>query len=138
MNQDDRRSQVCGMCFLPIADASVGNFPGADFIRVRGDWEVIGISSGEFKESCDTFGGVVKQELKAVVTDTGKANMGRIQELVRQEGLVLLDLSNGDCKVVGTDQFPVSFSTEYAGSPLKLTLSFKRDSAEFAKNLKSF
>lgn len=80
----------------------------------------------------------MKQELKAVVTDTGKANMGRIQELVRQEGLVLLDLSNGDYKVVGTDQFPVSFSTEYAGSPLKLTLSFKRDSAEFAKNLKSF
>ena len=73
----------------------------------------------------------MKQELKAVVTDTGKANMGRIQELVRQEGLVLLDLSNGDYKVVGTDQFPVSFSTEYAGSPLKLTLSF-------AKNLKSF
>lgn len=33
MNQDDRRSQVCGMRFLPIADASVGNFPGADFIR---------------------------------------------------------------------------------------------------------
>lgn len=62
MNQDDRRSQVCGMCFLPIADASVGNFPGADFIRVRGDWEVIGISSGEFKESLRYVRGVVKQE----------------------------------------------------------------------------
>lgn len=86
MNQDDRRSQVCGMRFLPIADASVGNFPGADFIRVRGGWEVIGISSGEFKESCDTSGGVVKQELKAVVTDTGKPIWGEYRSWYGRKG----------------------------------------------------
>lgn len=138
MNQNDRRSQVCEMYFLPISDAVVDNTPGMEFIKIRGEWIRIGISSGEFKEKQDPVGGIVEQELKAVVTDTGEANTRLVRKLIVNDGLVLLDMTNGSRKVIGTDQFPVLLSCEYSGSPLKLSLSFKRDSPEPSKIFKSF
>lgn len=138
MNQNDKRSQVCEMYFLPISDALVNNTPGMEIIKIRGEWTRIGISSGEFKEKQDTVGGIVEQELKATVTDTGETNTEFVRKLIANEGLVLIDMTNGGRKVIGTDQFPVLLSSEYSGSPLKLSLSLKRDSPEQAKVFKSF
>lgn len=138
MNQNNRRSQICGMCFLPISNAQVENTPGTDYIKVSGEWVDLGVSSGELKEKQDFIGAVVEQELKAVVTDTGENNTRLIRALITNEGLVLLKMTNGSHKVVGTDQFPVSISLENSGSPAKLTLSFKRSSPESAKLFKSF
>ncbi len=128
MNQDDRRSQVC-VAFSSDTDASVGNFQ----VRILLGSAVAGKLSEYLPESLKAAicPGVVKQELKAVVTDTGKA-IWENTELVRQEGLVLLDLSNGDCKVGRHGPVPRCRFNGICSSPLKLTL-FKRDSAEFAK-----
>lgn len=138
MNQSDKRSQICGMCFLPISKAQVENTPGTDYIKVSGEWTDLGVSSGELKEKQDSVGAVVEQELKAVVTDTGENNTRLMHDLITNEGLVLLKMTNGSHKVVGTDQFPVSISLENSGSPAKLTLSFKRNSPESAKLFTSF
>ncbi|MEL5895024.1 hypothetical protein AAE250_16215 [Bacteroides sp. GD17] len=137
MNQFNKRSQICGMYFLPISGAQIYNVPGSNIIKVRGEWVNLAISSGDFKEK-DELGGIVEQELKAIVTDTGEDKAALIRDLIMNEGLVLIQMTNGSRRVVGTEQFPVALSSECGGSPMTQTLSFKRDSPEPAKILKSF
>lgn len=138
MNQNNKRSQICEMHFLPISNAQVENIPGSNSIKVHGEWIDFHITSGEFKEKQDIPGGIVDQELKVVITDTNEKNAASICDMIIHEGLVLIEMTNGNRKVIGTDQFPVTLSPEYSGSPIKLTLLIKRDSPESAKILKSF
>lgn len=137
MHADDKRAQICAMSFIPVSRAVVRNLPGVKTIQVSGDWTLIPISSGEFKEKT-TSGDFTEQELKAVVTDTGSVFSTSLHDLFRQEGLVRLKFTNGADRVVGTDQFPVLLTLEESGSPAIFKLSFKRDSPEPCKILKSF
>lgn len=137
MNTDDKRAQICGMGFIPVTAAVVKNVPGLETIQVSGEWTLLPVSSGEFKEKI-VSGELTEQELKAVVTDTGSSFSTLLRDLVRREGLVRLRFTNESEKVVGTDHFPVMMSLQESGSPAAFTLSFKRNSPEPAKFLKSF
>lgn len=97
-----------------------------------------GISSGEWTEIQEQVGKPIEQELKATVTDTSSIMESQLRTLFSVDGLVLISLTNGDKKVIGTGDFPVQMSMERSGDPGKLTLSFKRSSPEAAKNLTSF
>lgn len=138
MSINDKRSQICGMSFLPLSDAEVINVPGSDKLQVHGTWITVGISSGEWTEIQEQVGKPIEQELKATVTDTSSIMESQLRTLFSVDGLVLISLTNGDKKVIGTGDFPVQMSMERSGDPGKLTLSFKRSSPEAAKNLTSF
>ena len=137
MSVEDKRSQLCAMSFLPLSDAEVRNLPGSDKLQVHGTWVNIDISSGEWKENREEVGKPVEQELKATVTDTSSMETG-LRTLFSADGLLMVGLTNGEKKVIGTDEFPVHVSMERSGDPAKLTLSFKRSSPEPAKILESF
>lgn len=137
MNTYNKRAQVFGMGFIPLKNATVLNFPGENVIRVTGEWVEMPIVQGEFKEKTIP-GNLIEQELKAMITDTGTASADSLHDWFRQEGLVRLKFTNGSERVVGTDQFPVLIQLEESGSPAVFTLSFKRNSSEPAKILKSF
>lgn len=137
MNRNDKRAAICRLAFLPIGQATVLNKPGNPSIQVRGTFIQIPIASGEFQEG-ETNGNPIEQELEAVVTDTNADNLTAYRNLLADYGLLLVTLTNGDQRVIGTDEFPVLVSTELGGSPQALTLSFKRDSPEPAKVYSSF
>ncbi len=137
MNRNDKRAAICRLAFLPIGQATVLNKPGNPSIQVRGTFIQIPIASGEFQES-ETNGKPIEQELEAVITDTNADNLNAYRNLLADYGLLLVTLTNGDQRVIGTDEFPVLVSTELGGSPQALTLSFKRDSPEPAKVYSSF
>lgn len=137
MNENNKRAQLCGMDFLPIAGASINNQPGADYIRIAGTWREIPVSSGEWKET-EAMNGIIAQELKVVVTNTSDEFLKELRGWLRQEGVVRLTFTNEIMRVVGTDQFPVLLTIEQGGSPSSLTLSMKRDSPEPAKLYQSF
>lgn len=137
MNLENKRAQLCSLYFLPVTAAVIDNYPGANYIRIKGDWTKISIASGEFKEK-HLPGDIIEQELKAVVPDTGVSHLNKMERLFINDGLIRIRMTNGDDKVVGTDQFPVRVTLENSGSPAKLTLSFKRESPELAKVFKSF
>lgn len=137
MNRNDKRAAICCLAFLPIGQATVRNKPGYPSIQVRGTFTPIPIASGEFQES-ETNGNPIEQELEAVVTDTNADNLTAYRNLLADYGLLLVTLTNGDQRVIGTDEFPVLVSTELGGSPQALTLSVKRDSPEPAKVYSSF
>ena len=133
MSVENKRSQFCAMSFLPLPDAEVRNVPGSDKLQVHGTWV-----SGEWKESREEVGKPAEQELKATVTDTSSSMESQLRTLFSVDGLLLIGLTNGEKKVIGTDEFPVHVSMERSGDPAKLTLSFKRSSPEPAKVLESF
>ena len=137
MNTYNKRAQIFGMSFIPLGIATVRNYPGANVIQVTGEWIGIPVIKGEFKEKIIP-GSLIEQELKATITDTGAAYADSLHDLFRQEGLVRLKFTNGAERVVGTDQFPVLMQLEESGTPAAFTLSFKRNSSEPAKILKSF
>lgn len=137
MNQNDKRSSVCRLAFLPVALAKVTDKPGSMFIQVQGTFIPIPISSAEFRET-EKQGTAVEQELKAAVTCTGSDCLASIRETFNQDGLILIGFTNGEQKIIGTDEFPVHVDTELSGTPKTLTLSFTRNSAEPAKVYSSF
>lgn len=137
MRQNDKRAQIYAMEYLPVKDAQVINFPGTFDIKVAGAFRKIPVSAIEFKEKIEP-GTLIEQELNATVTDTSMMTLAELRILFFQEGLLLLKMTNGEEKVVGTDQFPVLITSEISGSPAMIKLSFKRNSPEPAKILKSF
>lgn len=132
MSINDKRIAICGIDFLPIDQATVEDRPGSDTIKVRGEFRNVPIQSGELRET-EEPGMAVEQELEAVVTDTGAANLSVLREMFRHYGLVRLRLTNGEVRVVGTAEFPVLVSMELSGVPGSLTLTVERESPEPAK-----
>ena len=137
MNRNDKRASVCGLEFLPIGQAIVEDLPGNPHIKVTGSFTRIPIASGEFRES-EEPGNPIEQELEAVVTGTSTEILATYRNLFVNYGLVRLTMTNGDRKVIGNNEFPVLVSTNLGGSPQQLTLSFKRESPEPAKEYSSF
>lgn len=137
MNNNNKRNQVCGLDFIPLSEVEVLNMPGNNVIRLSGSMTKIPISTGEFIEE-STNGTPVKQTLSAVVTDTGRDNNINLRSLLSKEGILIIHLTNGDTKVVGTDEFPVLITLTQSGSPSANQLTFDRDSPEPAKFLQSF
>ena len=136
-NVNNKRAQICKMSFISIDAAEIINYPGDIFIKVKGEWSVIPISSGQFKEEYSPEA-ITEQELKVVVTDTGIDVSKKLRKMFSSYGLILLEFTNGDSKVVGTEDFPVVVILQESGSPAVFNLSFKRRSHEPAKYLKSF
>lgn len=137
MSRNDKRAAICRLAFLALSKATVQNTPGNPTIQVRGTFTQLPISSGEFQET-ETNGEPVEQELEAVITDTSAAKLAEYRTILAEYGLLLVTMTNGDQRVVGTDEFPVLVSTELSGTPQALALTFKRNSPEPAKMFSSF
>ena len=137
MNRNDKRAAICRLAFLELSKATVRNTPGRRYIGVRGDFINLPISSGTFEEK-ETNGDPVEQELEAVITDTNAEHLADYREMLAEYGLLMVTMTNGDERVIGTDEFPVLVSTELGGTPQALTLTFKRTSPEPAKMFSSF
>ena len=137
MSNHTKRNQICGLKFIPLAEAEIFNLPGSDSIQVSGTMEEISIASGEFTEEI-TDGSPAKQTLSANVTDTGQVTYANFRKLFNQEGILVIQLTSGETKVVGTDEFPVLVTMTQSGSPAAYQLTFDRESPEPAKFLQSF
>lgn len=137
MRNHTKRNQICGLKFIPLAEAEIFNLPGSDSIKVTGNMEEIPIASGEFTEEV-TDGSPTKQTLSANITDTGQVTYANFRKLFNQEGILVIQLTSGEKKVVGTDEFPVLVTTTLSGSPAAYQLTFDRESPEPAKFLQSF
>lgn len=137
MSNHTKRNQMCGLKFIPLSEAEIVNYPGSDTIKVTGNMTEIHISSGEFTEEV-IDGSPAKQTLSANVTNTGQVTYANFRQLFNQEGILIIQLTSGDTKVIGTDEFPVLVTLTLSGSPAVYELAFDRESPEPAKFLQSF
>lgn len=138
MSLDDKEHKQLQCSIFQYDDADIDDCLGVSSISVSGNWIDFNISKCELKETRSAPGELVQQELSATCTDSSEANESFIREQCDGYGLLRIDYSNGERKVVGTDKNPVQLSIERSGSPVAITLSLKHSSAEFSKFLKSF
>jgi hypothetical protein len=131
---DQKRAIVCKIDSVLTSEVSVRNYPGNE-IFIAGEWQPVRFSSADFQETDETNGEPVRQELTILISGSEKETEQTIRELCGQELLIRLQYSNGETKVIGTDDNPVSLSHGSAGAPVVQTLYCKRNSAEKAKHL---
>lgn len=104
MNLDDKRAQISAMFYLSIDDADIDDCLGVSSISVSGNWIDFNISKCELKETRSASGELIQQELSATCTDSSEAHEALIREQCSGYGLLRIDYSNGERKVVGTDK----------------------------------
>lgn len=134
----DKIAQVYRIYWLPVSQAEIENYPGDRYIYVSGDWFPIPFTPVEFKEEQAGGGKLVTQEMSCTITGLNEEFEERILKMISEYGLLRLDFTNEEVRVVGTEQVPVKLSLERGRFPTTYTLSFKRSSPEFSKILKSF
>lgn len=137
MNTNNKHAQICKLEFVAIDDAVVINTPGSSYIKVSADWLDIPISSAEFVEA-SSMDNLIKQELKATITNTGASMRVILEESFAQYGLLRMTYTNGEQRILGTDQFPIEVQLEENGSPARFELIVSHESASKAKFFQSF
>ncbi|KAA6342245.1 hypothetical protein EZS27_009975 [termite gut metagenome] len=136
----DKHAQICNLFWLPLPDTSVEIFPGVSFIRVPNTttWKKIDFSTAEFSETGTESGKPVEQEFSATLTDTSESSYNKLLNLFSTYGLLRIDYTNKDPRIVGTNDFPVYISLRRSEKTAVFTLSFKRTSPEYSKFLLTF
>jgi hypothetical protein len=133
----DKRADICKIEYILTNQATIYDYPGNE-ITVKGDWVPVKFSSVSFQETDEVNGEPVTQELSIKIAGAQKETEKVIRELCGIEIIFCLHYSNGESKVVGTEDNPVSLSHNSSGTPIAQTLYCKRNSPEKAKHLKSF
>jgi hypothetical protein len=137
LENKNKRSAICKIDYILISEAIISSFLGND-IFVIAEWKQVKFSSADFQETDETNGEPVKQELTILISGSEKEAERTIRELCGRELLIRLQYSNGETKVIGTEDNPVLLSHSSSGVPAVQTIYSKRNSAEKAKHLQSF
>ena len=130
-----KRNRIQSLDYVMLSNATVNDFPGK-FIQVLTTvWIPFKFSSVEFTESEPVGGDFVEQDISIIMYGSDSTIDQEIQSMVGNEILLRLTYSNGDVKIVGTEENPVLLGCTSSGTPVKQTFSTKRKSAEKAKYL---
>lgn len=130
--------QICSIAIANVDDVEVREPFGGDEIYFRGVFKKYDTTNVDFSESRSQSGGYVTQEMKAVISSNSKEEQKEYKGWEDKKCLVLLNYSDGNVKMVGTEFSPVSIQVSQSGTVLATTLQIKRLSSCFAKFAKSF
>lgn len=137
-NNNDRRSDICKIDFVYTSQAIIRDYPGKDIYVKTSEWTPIKYSSATFQESDELNGEPVVQELTVKISGGNEDAEQLIRNICGLEILLRLTYSNGNQKIIGTEDNPVLLSHTSSESPRVQMLHSKRNSAEKTKYLKSF
>lgn len=127
MTNFDRHMQVCGAAFMTLEDAVIScdlAKAGAS-IRVEGSWTELPVTKAEFSEEIGVRG-LITQKFEGTITKSKNDMLINLLGVMNRYGVLRVDYTNGERRVVGDDQWPVMLSVSKEGDPLKVKLSFKR------------
>lgn len=134
-NRESKRAAICGVSFIALSESTVTNVPGVPQIKVSGIWDKMKFSSAEFSEQLSSDGTNYEVNLTISFSDSSQENQREIMAWIGIYLLVRLDYTDGNSRVVGTDQFPVVLSLSGDGSPHALRLTYKGQQPESSKFL---
>lgn len=119
--------QVCGAAFIPVEDAviSCDQAKAGASIRVEGSWTELPVTKAEFSEDIGVRG-LITQKFEGSITKAKNDMLINLLSVMNRFGVLRIDYTNGERRVVGDDQWPVMLSVSKEGDPLKVKLSFKR------------
>lgn len=134
-NRESKRATICGVSFMTVAESTVTHVPGIPQIQVIGTWDKQNYSSVEFYETLSSDNFSYDVNLTVTYSDSSYGNTVDLLTWLGIYILVRLDYTDGTCRVVGTDQFPVVLGLSGEGSPRSLRLSYKGNQPELSKFL---
>lgn len=134
-NKESKRAAICGVYFMAVAESNVTNVPGVPQIKVIGTWDKQKYSGAEFSESLASDGNSYDVNLTVSYSDSSPENTADLLSWLGIYIMVRLDYTDGTCRVVGTDQFPVVLGLSGEGSPHALRLAYKGNQPEQSKFL---
>lgn len=135
---NDKVAQICALYWMYIRNATIINQPGSIEISVSGKWENIPFNKASLKEEQTASGSLVTQEFNASISGLSQSAETTLHAMNGELGIIRIDYTNGDKKIVGTNDIPIILTLECNASTHKYSMSFKRNSPEFSKYLKSF
>ena len=138
MSNFDKHMQICGAAFIPVDDAviSCNHASAGAAIRVMRNWTVLPVTKAEFSEE-EGDRGLITQKFEATMTEAKNDRLNNLLGVLNAYGLLRIDYTNGERRVVGDDQRPVMLSVSKEGDPLIVKLSLKRVSCSRARLLAS-
>lgn len=127
MSNYDSHMQVCGAAFIPTSDALVTCDPAAadSAIQVVGTWRELPLTKAEFSEE-ESENGLMTQKFEGSMTVAENGVLTNLRNLCTNYGLLRIDYTNGERRVVGDDEWPVMLQVTREGDPVKVKLSLKR------------
>lgn len=134
-NRESKRSSICGVELISLAEATVSCIPGDPKITVSGTWDKLDYSTVEFSEQLSSDGTGYDSNLTISFSDSSPSKSSEVLSWCSIYVLAKLRYTDGSVRVVGTDQFPVVFSFSGEGAPHALRLTYKGTQPESARFL---
>lgn len=134
-NRESKRAAICGVSFIALSESTVTNVPGVSQIKVSGIWKQIKFSSADFSEQLSSDATNYEVNLTISFSDSSQENQKEVMEWTGIYILVRLDYTDGNSRVVGSDQFPVVLCLSGEGSPHAIRLTYKGQQPESSKFL---
>lgn len=128
-----KRNRIVAIDYVLLSEATVRDYPGKLIQILTNGWNALNFSSVELLESELGNGDFVDQELTVIVSGSDSAIDQELGLLSGNEVIIRFTYSNGDKKIMGTEENPVLLSCSSTGSPVRQTLHSKRKSAEKTK-----
>lgn len=100
------------------------------------NWTVLPVTKAEFSEE-EGDRGLITQKFEGTMTEAKIDTLNNLLDVLNAYGLLRIDYTNGERRVVGDDQRPVMLSVSKEGDPLVVKLSLKRVSCSRARLLAS-
>lgn len=134
-NRESKRSSICEIELISLAEATVSCIPGDPKITVSGTWDKLDYSTVEFSEQLSSDGTGYDSNLTISFSDSSPSKSSEVLSWCGIYVLAKLRYTDGSVRVVGTDQFPVVFSFSGEGAPHALRLTYKGTQPESARFL---
>ncbi len=134
VSNSDKRAFICKAFAGDVNNMSFVNYPG-EMCRLDGPVVEIHFSDVSFAESENVNGEPVEQNLQFVFRGQSQTFDQDSKLLIGKANFIILHYSNGDIRVVGTNDNPLFFSKVKSGRVVENTIESKRFSAEPAKYL---
>lgn len=134
-NRESKRSSICGVELISLAEATVTCIPGDPKITVSGAWDRLDYSTAEFSEQLSSDGTGYDCNLTISFSDSSPSKSSEVLSWCGIYVLAKLRYTDGSLRVVGTDQFPLVLSFSGEGAPHALRLTYKGTQPESARFL---
>lgn len=131
-NLQDLHAQVLQIKIGVLADLTIKYNLSTNTVTTSGSFFSFNPQSTEFSEKQTDGGGYIAQEFKAITTSSDEEDSDTIKNLADKDVEVEITYTNNVTKVIGSSLNPVRLTIESSGNPKIFTISFKRNSFNYA------
>lgn len=134
-NYESKRSSICRLELISLAEAEVVNIPGNNIIKVDGIWDRLDFSTIDFSEKPSDDGSLYDVSLNIGITDN---SVDAYNDAISWVGIYILAklvYSDGTIRIVGSDSYPLVLSIGRSGSSSVLSLIYSGQQPELSKYL---